>query len=79
MLESNMSGSFTDLWALGCIIYQMLEGKTPFEEQGSSGQVYDNIMQRNFSFPMHFDEATKDLINKLLAMNPYERIGYNGY
>lgn len=26
MLEHNISGKYTDLWALGCIIYQMLVG-----------------------------------------------------
>jgi serine/threonine protein kinase len=31
MLEYNNSGKYTDLWALGCIIYQMLVGKSPFQ------------------------------------------------
>ena len=26
MLEFNQSGIYTDLWALGCIIYEMLVG-----------------------------------------------------
>ena len=30
MLEANMAGRFTDLWALGCIIYQFHVGETPF-------------------------------------------------
>jgi serine/threonine protein kinase len=30
MLESNFAGRFTDLWALGCLIYQFHIGSTPF-------------------------------------------------
>jgi serine/threonine protein kinase len=31
MLEGNFAGKFTDLWALGCIIYQFHIGVTPFQ------------------------------------------------
>jgi len=31
MLNDSVSGPFTDLWALGVIVYQLLEGEVPWK------------------------------------------------
>ena len=36
MLENNLSGLFSDLWALGCIIYELSSGYRMF--QGARNQ-----------------------------------------
>lgn len=36
MLENSSSGFFTDLWAIGCIIYEMAVGISPFHAKTSS-------------------------------------------
>jgi serine/threonine protein kinase len=43
MLENSISGDFSDLWSLGVIIYQMLEGKTPWTKE-SEVDVFDQII-----------------------------------
>ena len=43
MLRGEGFGRSGDLWALGCILYEMLIGLTPFEA-GTPEEVFDNIL-----------------------------------
>jgi serine/threonine protein kinase len=40
--ENNQAGLFTDLWALGCIIYEMATGIQMFRGK-TKASVYDKI------------------------------------
>jgi serine/threonine protein kinase len=42
-----------DLWALGCTLYQMLSGISPFKD-GSEWLTFQRIMDRDFKFPEYF-------------------------
>lgn len=74
MLKESMSGHFTDLWALGCIVFQMVTGEVPFKGK-TDYQTFDIIMNRKFKWPEDMDEDCKDLINKLLEVEPMRRLG----
>lgn len=78
MLEFNLAGTFTDLWALGCIIYEMLVGKSPFFSK-KSNEVFKKILERDIYFPPDMDKDARDLIDKLLKVNAYERLGMASY
>lgn len=67
MLEDTKSCPASDLWALGCIIYRMHVGKTPFES-GSESETFEKILKRELNFPedLQIDNNTKDLVDKLL-------------
>ncbi|XP_065361028.1 3-phosphoinositide-dependent protein kinase 1 isoform X2 [Calliphora vicina] len=63
-----------DLWALGCIIYQMMSGLPPF--RGANDYViFKEIIACNLDFPQGFDKDAEDLVKKLLKLNPAERLG----
>ena len=65
MLQCSLSGPFTDLWALGCILFQMLTGDVPFRANFDY-QVFQMIVERDVAFPQYLPEEAVDLIDKLL-------------
>lgn len=59
----------SDLWALGCVLYQMIAGRFAF--QGLSEYLtWQKIKQLEYSFPEGFDEQGKDLVRRLLVRVP---------
>lgn len=68
------TSSSSDLWAFGCILYQLLAGRPPF--RGSSDFLtFQKILNRELIFPQNFPEKAKDLVEKLLQSDPEKRIG----
>ncbi|KAH8262407.1 hypothetical protein KR026_003472 [Drosophila bipectinata] len=63
-----------DLWALGCIIYQMISGLPPF--RGSNDYIiFKEILDCAVDFPQGFDKDAEDLVRKLLKVDPRDRLG----
>lgn len=70
-------GASADWFSLGVILYEFLCGVSPFN--GSSVQeTFQNILQRNISWPEDMSPEARDLIDKLLALDPRQRLGFNG-
>lgn len=61
MLEANQSSFYTDLWALGCIVYEMVTGQKMWAEK-NNGLIFDRILKNDVSFPSFLDIETIDLI-----------------
>jgi 3-phosphoinositide dependent protein kinase-1 len=58
--------SSSDLWALGCIIYQMIAGRFTFTGL-SEYLTWQKIKQLDYSFPEGFDPEAKDLVQRLIV------------
>ncbi|WOL03559.1 3-phosphoinositide-dependent protein kinase 2 [Canna indica] len=63
-----------DLWALGCTLYQMLSGSSPFKD-ASEWLIFQRIIARDLKFPEDFTPEARDLIDRLLDTDPTKRPG----
>ena len=70
----------SDWWSLGCILFEFLFGYPPFHAE-TPDQVFDNILGRKIMWPeddeCQVSEEAKDLMNRLMTINPKERLGAN--
>jgi serine/threonine protein kinase len=65
----------SDLWALGCIIYQLASGRPPFKGK-TQYQTFQLVGKGQFTYPPHFPVKAKELINQLLVLDVEKRLGY---
>ncbi|KAG8159448.1 hypothetical protein KVR01_011109 [Diaporthe batatas] len=70
----------SDWWSVGCILFEFLYGIPPFNAS-EPDQVFENILARRIHWPDEGEDEVspeaKDLINKLLCIDPQERLGSN--
>ncbi|XP_054155103.1 3-phosphoinositide-dependent protein kinase 1-like [Oppia nitens] len=74
MLTNKTITSNSDLWAFGCILYQMVCGSTPFRA-ANEYLIFQKIIKLEFEFPQEFDKTASNLIKKILKIDANDRLG----
>ena len=77
ILEGKGYGQEVDYWSIGIVLYILLCGFPPFFEEDNV-KLFETIKQGKYEFPCPFwddiSDMAKDLIAKLLVVDPKERL-----
>ena len=73
LLMNKEAGKPCDLWAFGCIIYQLLAGRPPFKG-ATEYLTFQKIVKLEYEFPAGFPPAARDLVERCLVLDPSQRL-----
>ncbi|KAK0615794.1 hypothetical protein B0T17DRAFT_496622 [Bombardia bombarda] len=66
-------GSAIDIWSMGVILFAMLAGRLPFDEPDVNSML-GKAKRGVYEIPQHLSREAKDLIRRILVVQPTHRI-----
>lgn len=75
-IEHGLADERSDVWALGCVLYEMVVGTPPFGKGGSATTAA--ILRDEPVFPPHLLGVVSDIVSACLRKSSFARIGSAG-
>lgn len=63
----------SDVWSLGCILYEMVTLRHAFDSNSMKGLVLKILRGTYPEIPSHYSQDLKDLISEMLIKDPVKR------
>lgn len=70
--KKGYDGSKADTWSCGVILYVLLAGFLPFQDENLMS-MYNMVLRAEFQFPPWFSSDSRRLISKILVADPQKR------
>ena len=77
LLQKKSYDYTVDIWGLGILLYELMHGYSPFRAKKIE-DIYSNIKNKRMKCSGRISPEVKDLLTKILKIEPSERLSMEG-